>query len=230
MELVTMKCPNCGANVDLDKSQETGFCKYCGTKVIRDQPNAQRISIENPIKIDGKIKIDNSEKFEIQLKQADIYAKQILAKKTYLINDLYRVCDIYVELENMEGRDSRVYTHQLDFILEFCLEFFKKHKINWMANDYGTYIYIKVIRYNYVKGYTVSERCEELLTLAIESEPNKERELKEKYQNRIDYIDNEIKGRKMKQKKTNRKIWIVGFVICLIEVIYFILAINLGWW
>lgn len=229
MELVTMKCPNCGANVDLDKSQETVFCKYCGTKVIREQPSAQRISIENPIKIDGKIKVDNSEKFEIQLKQADICAKQILAKKTYLINDLYRVCDIYVELENMEGRDSRVYTHQLDFILEFCLEFFKKHKINWMANDYGTYIYIKVIRYNYVKGYTVSERCEELLTLAIESEPNKEIELKEKYQDKIDYIDNETKGRKMKLKKKNHKIWIIGFVILLIEAIFTILAIKLGW-
>jgi len=34
MELVHTKCPNCGAEIQLDESKENGFCLYCGSSVI----------------------------------------------------------------------------------------------------------------------------------------------------------------------------------------------------
>ena len=47
MSLVDIKCPNCGASIQLDNSRESGFCSYCGSKV----------QIQEAI---NKIKIDRS--------------------------------------------------------------------------------------------------------------------------------------------------------------------------
>ena len=37
MGFIAVKCPQCGADVQLDDSREYGFCNYCGTKVIQDK-------------------------------------------------------------------------------------------------------------------------------------------------------------------------------------------------
>lgn len=34
MELLAAKCPNCGANIELDKNRDVLYCSYCGTKII----------------------------------------------------------------------------------------------------------------------------------------------------------------------------------------------------
>ena len=34
MSLVTKKCSNCGANIDIDINSKTGICQHCGTKFI----------------------------------------------------------------------------------------------------------------------------------------------------------------------------------------------------
>lgn len=36
MEFVTMKCPNCGASIDIEDGIDTFYCKYCGYKIILD--------------------------------------------------------------------------------------------------------------------------------------------------------------------------------------------------
>lgn len=33
MPFVSAKCPNCGASIQLDDQQESGFCQYCGSEV-----------------------------------------------------------------------------------------------------------------------------------------------------------------------------------------------------
>lgn len=52
MGMVSVKCPNCGADIELDDSREFGFCNYCGTKVMQD-----KVVVEHR----GNVKIDNSE-------------------------------------------------------------------------------------------------------------------------------------------------------------------------
>ena len=37
MEKETLKCPNCGANLDLDKKQGSFVCEYCGHKIQNEQ-------------------------------------------------------------------------------------------------------------------------------------------------------------------------------------------------
>lgn len=52
MGLVAMKCPSCGADIQLDDSREFGFCNFCGTKVMQD-----KIVVEHQ----GSVKIDQSD-------------------------------------------------------------------------------------------------------------------------------------------------------------------------
>ncbi len=61
MGMVALKCPGCGANIELDDSREFGFCNYCGTKVMQD-----KIVVEHH----GSVKVDNSEYVEKFLQNA----------------------------------------------------------------------------------------------------------------------------------------------------------------
>lgn len=52
MSLVNIKCPNCGASIQLDNSRESGFCSYCGSKVqIQEAINKIKIDRTGDIKI-----------------------------------------------------------------------------------------------------------------------------------------------------------------------------------
>lgn len=58
MSLENVKCPNCGASIQLDSSRETGFCSYCGSEV----------KIQEVI---SKVKIDNSGNVQNYLQLAE---------------------------------------------------------------------------------------------------------------------------------------------------------------
>ena len=36
MELITLKCPNCNADIEVENGVDTFYCKYCGYKIILD--------------------------------------------------------------------------------------------------------------------------------------------------------------------------------------------------
>lgn len=40
MELKTLKCPNCGATLDIEAGLDTFFCKYCGNRIIIEKSDA----------------------------------------------------------------------------------------------------------------------------------------------------------------------------------------------
>lgn len=52
MGMIPVKCPNCGADIQLDDSREFGFCSFCGTKVMQD-----KVVVEHR----GSVKVDQSE-------------------------------------------------------------------------------------------------------------------------------------------------------------------------
>lgn len=61
MALIAMKCPGCGADIEMDDSREFGFCTYCGTKVMQD-----KLVVEHK----RNVKIDNSEFVQKYLQNA----------------------------------------------------------------------------------------------------------------------------------------------------------------
>ena len=62
MAIEALVCPQCQGEVELDKEQEFGFCKYCGTKIQNVKPDR--------VKLSGKVKIDESEFVAKQLANA----------------------------------------------------------------------------------------------------------------------------------------------------------------
>jgi len=42
MKLVTLKCPGCGATLDVNKELETATCNYCGKKIFIEDENTSK--------------------------------------------------------------------------------------------------------------------------------------------------------------------------------------------
>ncbi|NLI53589.1 MAG: hypothetical protein GX417_04615 [Clostridiales bacterium] len=63
MAFVEAKCPACGGTIQLDDANETGFCMYCGTKVLLNDS------------IPRRVKVDGIQTLEQRLKNAETYAK-----------------------------------------------------------------------------------------------------------------------------------------------------------
>ena len=45
MGFIAVKCPGCGADIQLDDSREYGYCTYCGQQVVRE-----KIIVEHRVK------------------------------------------------------------------------------------------------------------------------------------------------------------------------------------
>lgn len=57
MSLVNVKCPNCGASIQLDNKRVEGFCSYCGSKVKIDE--VQKMTIQGTVKVDTSDELVN---------------------------------------------------------------------------------------------------------------------------------------------------------------------------
>ena len=57
MSLVNVKCPNCGASIQLDDSRAEGFCSYCGSKVKLEE--AKKLTIQGTVKVDSSDELAN---------------------------------------------------------------------------------------------------------------------------------------------------------------------------
>ena len=49
-----MKCPNCGADLDVEDGIDSFFCKYCGTKIVLDGQSDAAIKAKATVKVADK--------------------------------------------------------------------------------------------------------------------------------------------------------------------------------
>ena len=73
MKLITLKCPGCGATLDVNKELETATCNYCGKKIMVEDENCSKE--ERIIKTIGK----EIEKFR-NYKSSEEYQKKLEIK------------------------------------------------------------------------------------------------------------------------------------------------------
>lgn len=55
MKLVQMKCPNCGADLDVEDGIDSFFCKYCGTKIVLEGQSDAVVKAKSRIRTMDKI-------------------------------------------------------------------------------------------------------------------------------------------------------------------------------
>ncbi|MCF2655995.1 hypothetical protein [Lacrimispora saccharolytica] len=79
VRLIAMKCPACGADINVESTREFSFCTYCGTKILMNNENEHIYrSID-----EARIKEAETERM-ILMRQMDMEEKSSISKK-YLI-------------------------------------------------------------------------------------------------------------------------------------------------
>ncbi len=77
MSVVSAKCPNCGASIQLDNEQTEGFCLYCGSKVVVSEA-ISLIRIDNSQSLNNYIELGKSALSAGNGKEAFEYANKAL--------------------------------------------------------------------------------------------------------------------------------------------------------
>ncbi len=107
MAFVEAKCPACGGAIQLDDAKESGFCMYCGTKVILSEAIPQKVKVEGIQTLDQKLKnaetyaklgeIDKAISLLTQITEeytSDYRAWWILSKLKYAYDFFYENKDV----------------------------------------------------------------------------------------------------------------------------------------
>ncbi len=66
MKIIAAKCPNCGADIEVDQYSDKTRCEYCNSTIIVEDAIAC-----SKVDISGNITIDNSKEIEMLLKNAN---------------------------------------------------------------------------------------------------------------------------------------------------------------
>lgn len=149
-KFVSGKCPNCGANLELDNEQTTAFCAYCGSKISVEEA-AEKLKIE----LSGKIEIDGINSVKKLYENAKSYMKlqdYNSALDTYytIINDNPEEIPAYqgaliAASYNMtrEGNPKEAYPSNFSGIFNTYLDYIKKldteAKYTNFINDFSNY-------------------------------------------------------------------------------------------
>ena len=97
--IISLKCPNCGSNMDIDANREFCFCSYCGYKIINMK---ERVEISGAVNIDNSRAVNNLLVRAQQLENAGNYAESYNAYSRVLEMDPYNV-DAHTGLSRVSG-------------------------------------------------------------------------------------------------------------------------------
>ena len=74
MKLITLKCSNCGADLEVDPARKQIFCTYCGTKLLIDD---ETVYVTNRIIDEARLK-----EAEVRLKELEYEHERELREET----------------------------------------------------------------------------------------------------------------------------------------------------
>ena len=76
VKFISVKCPDCGASLNIEKDRNQAYCTYCGAKIIIDKDNEYTIRTVD----EAKITESETERL-IRLKELEIEAQEREAKR-----------------------------------------------------------------------------------------------------------------------------------------------------
>ncbi len=82
MEIVSMKCPNCGALVYFEKDQDRCFCSHCGSQLQFNDPNNKKYTYT---KIDAARIREAQTRESIRQRELDLQERQLNKERNILI-------------------------------------------------------------------------------------------------------------------------------------------------
>ena len=81
MEIVKMKCPHCGAEMDLNEERTEAFCSYCGSRVYVDTESAQDEAYEARQRKRTERLVNQLDEIEDGIREEDRIEKKLQAAK-----------------------------------------------------------------------------------------------------------------------------------------------------
>ena len=115
MPFVPVKCTSCGGEIQLDDSRESGFCLFCGSKVVFEEAKSKMI-LQGEVLVKGIADLDkllqNAETFHKlnDFKQRDAILQKITIDYPEDYHAWYRLFQIYAEYSKHDlhaAEDSR---------------------------------------------------------------------------------------------------------------------------
>lgn len=77
MELFTMRCPNCGADLEVENGIDSLYCKYCGTKILVSGQDKHTVRAKAVVNILDKIQqMDETERQYYEDHKEEIEARK----------------------------------------------------------------------------------------------------------------------------------------------------------
>ncbi len=81
MALVACRCPHCGGEVNMDENLESGFCIYCGNRVINQNVSKVKVAIDRSSEVVNTLTLAKT-----YLYDKDFYTAQNLLRKVMEID------------------------------------------------------------------------------------------------------------------------------------------------
>ena len=81
MGLIACRCPHCGGEVNMDENLESGFCIYCGNKVINENVSKVKVSVDRSSEVKNSLLLAKS-----YLYDKDLVTAQTLLNKVMTID------------------------------------------------------------------------------------------------------------------------------------------------
>ena len=72
MAMISAKCPNCGANIEVDDVRDSFYCSYCGSQIQRDPTNTFTLRTVDVAKIKEIESNERIKEKEIEQQRADL--------------------------------------------------------------------------------------------------------------------------------------------------------------
>ena len=209
--LVNAKCPNCGANIEVDKDKEAGICKYCGSAFITEKAiNNYNISAD-------KVAISNS---NVTINQSVEHVAQMV--KIYIGRETAGVALSELSFDIIVDGISYA-TISNNNIVEIDIDKNKDHRIQCVANAaFGDCVKSNVIYFEKGKVHNIVIRV-------IPGKKSGERHRIEihKYGGTVEALRSQLKYKQEKIDQEHMNKIIVGIVLGSLIVIAFILFIVL---
>ena len=85
-KLISLKCPDCGANLDVEEGRKQCFCQYCGRKIMIDDESVHTYHTYREV---DEARIKEAEiKEQYQLKEMELKKSKYEMEKTAMITRL----------------------------------------------------------------------------------------------------------------------------------------------
>lgn len=76
MNFVQMKCPNCGADLEVENDIDSFYCKYCGTKILLEGQDEEVLKTKRHAKTMDSLKDMQKEYYEDRQRREDERSKK----------------------------------------------------------------------------------------------------------------------------------------------------------